>query len=399
MSIPVRSLFRTVIFARSSPLIGQQRGDLIIKVIEYDLEASNQDGDHLVLKTASFTVSHQKLLDNCDSAPFKAMQNGAFLEGRSSVIALHDDSVASIELWLRRFYDAFNNKSYEVPILEVWNAIGVGRKYLFHGEKLNEWFAAYYNRQNVRGLELDDLKEWLYPCKALDHPKGFAFVTKTLVYQGTGHIQEKNPSRYRELHVEGRVIQQLNAARGSMRKEIIKGLFNPLERFCGRKCAAQAKSVMAYLNALIRTGVWPIYDLQSKSNKAIIESPGFVNWTCTKPDDACMSCFFNLSGQNVTRTSGIVLGYWNGLCLDCMDISDPHSGDLDDDYWRHNDLMDWGDGCRLNHERNTWYFSFMGRSEIMSAFNTAQQDRKKAREASQRGIKRKQPGPNDEDES
>ncbi|KAL2075340.1 hypothetical protein VTL71DRAFT_283 [Oculimacula yallundae] len=354
-------------------------GDLIIKVVEYDLEAFGQDGNHPVLKTASFKVSRQTLLANCDSAVFKAMLSGAFKEGRESVVTLHEDSVASVELWLRRFYDAFNEDSYEIPIVEVWNAIGFGRKYLFHGEKLNAWFMTYISKQKAMGFSKEDLMEWLYPCEAFSHPVGFAYITKMLAHEGTGHIQERNPSRYRDLHVEGRVIQQLNAARGSMRKEIVKGLFNPLNRICDRECAVHEKSIKSYLNAIRRTGVWPVEDIQHKSNKDIIESAGFVNWIAAKPENACISCLSSLSGAHVLKIRQAILTYWEGLCLDCMDISKPRTGSIDNDYWTHNDTRNYDRGCRIRHKRNTWYFSFMGRAEIMDAFKHEQQARKKAK--------------------
>lgn len=63
-----------------------------------------------------------------------------------------------------------------------------------------------------------------------------------------------------------------------------------------------------------------------------------------------------------------------------MDISNPRTGDLDTDYWKHNRLKKWSDKCRIFHQRNTWYFSFMGRPEIMTSFNREQQERKKARQ-------------------
>ncbi|KAH7419042.1 hypothetical protein BKA64DRAFT_737295 [Cadophora sp. MPI-SDFR-AT-0126] len=374
-------------------------GDLHIEVVEYDDSDDLDNHEHRPVRvTARFKVSRKVLLEKSKSAPFKAMLSGAFKEGRSDVVTLHEDSADSIELWLRCFYGAFTEKCYELPIDEVWNAVGVGRKYLFHGEMLNDWFATFYNRQDMHGLKLDELKEWLYPCMAFDHAQGFAFVTKALVDHSPGHIQERNHSRYPDLHVEGRVIQQLNAARGSIRKEIIKGIFSPLDEICKRRCAVRAESCMAYVDAIRRTGVWPLEELNSKSNRNIVNSSGFVNWTCEKPEKACMSCLSNLDGKNIIRTRETVLKYWHGLCLDCMDTSNPRTGNLDSDYWFHHNMGNYGDGCRIDHDRNTWYFSFMGRPEAMDSFRRGQRDRKKAREASQRGFKRKR-SERDADES
>lgn len=162
-----------------------------------------------------------------------------------------------------------------------------------------------------------------------------------------------------------------------MRKEIIKGLFNPLNNFCANNCVAKALSLESYIAGLRKTGIWPLEDMTQKSNTSIICSPGFEDFDCKVPEGACMSCKSKLSGTHLEQTAKDVRNYWRGLCLDCMDISKPKTGDLNKDYWLHNELKDWGRNCRLsNHGRNTWYFSFMGRPEIMSSLNRDQKDRK-----------------------
>lgn len=44
------------------------------------------------------------------------------------------------------------------------------------------------------------------------------------------------------------------------------------------------------------------------------------------------------------------------------------TGDIDEDYWRHDDKRQWDAGCRINHDQPTWYFSFMGRRSIMRKY-------------------------------
>ena len=62
--------------------------------------------------------------------------------------------------------------------------------------------------------------------------------------------------------------------------------------------------------------------------------------------------------------------YCDWLCLDCMDRSDPLTGDSDKDYWQHNDLKegDWIERCRIHHKQPTWYYSFMGRDETRNKY-------------------------------
>lgn len=79
---------------------------------------------------------------------------------------------------------------------------------------------------------------------------------------------------------------------------------------------------------------------------------------------SCIPC--NQSwGDIVLKAASTVSKYFDGLCLDCMDLSKDlrSGGDRDDDYWMHNVLRNWDRGCRIKHGEPTWYFSFMGRQE------------------------------------
>jgi len=162
-----------------------------------------------------------------------------------------------------------------------------------------------------------------------------------------------------------------------MRKDTIKGLFAPLDDFGTTNCVVKAQSLEAYIDAVRRTGIWPLDKMHQKSNQEIIDGPGFVKWKANVPAGACSKCVYKLAGSHIAKTRSGVLNYWEGLCLDCMDISNPKTGDIDKDYWDHNDEKRWDMDCRIEHERNTWYFSYMGRPEIMSTFMRDQQDRKK----------------------
>jgi hypothetical protein len=184
-------------------------GDLTIKVIEYDFTTTDDRGPYLILKTALMKVSRQVLMNN--STTLKTMLSGFFKEAGSKFIELHEDTVDSLELWFRVLHGNVGDGSYEIERVEIWNAIALSRKYFFHLEKLNPWFATYWSRLDKKNLEADDLKELLYPAQAFEHSVAFAYITKTLVHICTGHIEEKNPSRHWQLHVEGRVIRELTS--------------------------------------------------------------------------------------------------------------------------------------------------------------------------------------------
>jgi len=118
-----------------------------------------------------------------------------------------------------------------------------------------------------------------------------------------------------------------------MRKEIIKGIFSPLDRFCHTSCAVKAQSLEAYVEAIRHTSIWPLETVHQKSNKEVVDSPGFLHWKATTPEGACYFCRSRLQGTHIAKIRTDILSYWEGLCLDCMDISKTKTGDLDSDYW------------------------------------------------------------------
>ncbi|TVY83648.1 hypothetical protein LSUE1_G002598 [Lachnellula suecica] len=339
------------------------QGDLTLVVVEYDYNATSGNGEHPVLRSASFKVSREILLGAEDDDYWLKLLSGGFSEAGSNQITLEDDSVAAMELWLRVFHDAFVDESYDLPIKEVWHAIQLSHKYFFHLEKLDSWFKAYWRKMEKKSLKLEELKELMYPCWEFEHATAFAYVTKRLVLETAGHVEERNPTRFGNLHCNHRMIR----------------LFEPLDTFCPNNCEVHEKCIAAYLEGVKRTGIWPLQHQQKKSNKSIIDSSGFVNWTCVVPDEACFSCTYKLGGSHIRQTREDILEYWDGLCLNCMDVSNPKTGDSDDDYWVHNDLKEWDSDCLLPHSRNTWYFSFMGRPESMNSFRDEQQSRKRGR--------------------
>ncbi|PMD22011.1 hypothetical protein NA56DRAFT_748364 [Hyaloscypha hepaticicola] len=317
-------------------------GDLTIMVCEYDFRTTDGRSSHLLVKTATMKVSRK--------------------EGSRDVIEFHEDTICSAELWLRALHGNLIDDSYLIEREGIYNAIAFSRKYFIHLQKLNKWFEIYWSRLDRKNLEMDDLGELIYLAysEAFDHPKAFAYVTLKMAHTGDGHIEEHNPSRHRELHVPGRVIQQLNAAKGSMRKEILRAVFEPLEpgQFCSTKCAVWEKSVVSYLDSLQKTGIWPIHGLHKKCNEDIVDGDGFVHWKCDIPTGACSSCILKLEGHHIKKTRTMIHNYWDGV---------------------HNSIQRWDKNCRISHARNTWYFSFMGRQEIMNSFQKAQQERKQER--------------------
>jgi hypothetical protein len=161
-----------------------------------------------------------------------------------------------------------------------------------------------------------------------------------------------------------------------MRKEIIAALFDPLDELDKCTCDGSAAAIKEYLRGVRKTGIWPLKKERTMSNDDVMGSIGITHWKCEMPPKSCITCRRILGGMHIRQLQQDIRTYWHGLCLDCMDISNPRTGCIDSDYWLHNEDRKWDRDCDITHGRNTWYFSFMGRAEIMETRQREQKERK-----------------------
>ena len=134
------------------------------------------------------------------------MLSGQFLEAHSKEITFKEDTIASVDLWLRCFHQAFDDACYSIPIKEVWNALAFAKKYLIEPLMLKSWFSKYWGRVDQEKLKLIAMRQYMYPAYAFDNPFAFAFITKSLAYKSADHVTEINPTEHRHLHLDGNVI-------------------------------------------------------------------------------------------------------------------------------------------------------------------------------------------------
>ncbi|KAH6716779.1 hypothetical protein BKA61DRAFT_671250 [Leptodontidium sp. MPI-SDFR-AT-0119] len=351
-------------------------GDFIIEVIEMDYKAWDGNGGHPHLQTVLFKVSRQVMTQNPCSDQFK----GRFTNPNSNRTSIDKDTVVGVRLWLRIIHGTITPDLYQLSVEDLWNALGFGQRWEFHLEKMQGWYDTWFGQSFGSGhsLDYDDLREHLFPSYALNRYRQFAMVTRKLSYLGRGHIEEHNPTHYRHLHVPARVIDQINAAKGSMRSRLNEALLDCArpKTFCPQQCSKNAESLRTYLDGVSATRIWPFSTQHRVAIQTIIDSPGLVNWTYTKVIGACITCERHLRGHHVTKAKERIEDYWNGLSLDCMNNSKTKTGSIHEDYWLHNSLHQWSKGCRLaGHSRNTWYHSFMGRHEVMEDYLEKQRNR------------------------
>ncbi|RAL14379.1 uncharacterized protein BO97DRAFT_340628, partial [Aspergillus homomorphus CBS 101889] len=196
-----------------------------------------------------------------------------------------------------------------------------------------------------------------------------------VVYGAEEHITERNPTRIYRMHLPPRILQQLNAARGRLRTIAHKDLFARIA-FVFKQSQAPCceRTVFEFLRELQRIYVWPFEECMKRSSidDLIDRLADFAEKnmrkyvdpkTDTPVDCVCYAADWITIIEHVATR---VLGYFNGLCLDCMNKTKNlrPGGDQDTDYWEYMDHRDrWDLGCRITHAEPTWYFSFMGRRE------------------------------------
>ena len=176
--------------------------------MEYDQDSISGNGEHPVKEIQGFKVSRRTLLETPCNDYWKTLLEGSYKEAGQNEVTLHDDTVASMELWLRVFHGKLIEDSYTIKVAEIWHAIEVSRKYLFHLEKLEVRFKGYWEKVDKKSFDVLNLRQYLFPCQALCHSIAFAYVTRRLAHEEVGHVQEFNPTQHRRLHLEGRVLRE-----------------------------------------------------------------------------------------------------------------------------------------------------------------------------------------------
>lgn len=376
---------------------------------------------------------------------------GPFKEANQDVVEFEDSNATVIELWFRILHGKMTDAMYsreKIGIKQIWTAIQTGRQYLLPIEYLEGWFEKWFH-QNSGGPDLPnfdnpDLRALLYPCLEFDCANGFAGVTEKLAYNSGGHITEINPTQLKNLHVpnrligmfisktwilqlnsdgtshvmrgkelttDGRILGGINSARENLKCKLLAGIQHLQEEIILCPCDMKMQALFNFEVALHKTRVWPLESKVSDKEKSSLqqvlrelntldyESPeGVVDCSCSKVS----------VDSKINDLILEVQDHFQGLCLDCVDIS--KATDLDSDYWNHtkpfddygddsddyengdyyemlcSDLLEkrWDPGCRVIHGQATWYFSWISRKQIQDAHEKEREQRKKKKELAER---------------
>ncbi|PYH86447.1 hypothetical protein BO82DRAFT_397619 [Aspergillus uvarum CBS 121591] len=303
-------------------------------------------------------------------------------ESRRDTITLQDDHIVAMEILLRKLHATLGAMSVkEISVADVWHLVLACGKYGLNPNEFRGWFASWAKRAVTqidnfyRGDERIYHRQILFPSWATDHAALFAEATKSLVYRSEAHIAERNPTKVDQMHLPPRILQQINAVRGRLRNIAHKGLFDRIATTLKASSAPCCeRTVFEFFRELQRISVWSFEDCMRHCSiddlvfrmKRFDASKmrEYRDPKTQKPMDG-FACEHGWKAV-VAGAAKRVEAYFDGLCLDCMDLTKNlhKGGDRDRDYWAYMRPRDrYDENCRIKHGEPTWYFSFMGRRE------------------------------------
>ncbi|KAF2634057.1 hypothetical protein P280DRAFT_414639 [Massarina eburnea CBS 473.64] len=249
--------------------------------------------------------------------------------------------------------------------------INAGDKYQFDGTILigffENWFAA---NVNMGSMDADFARQLALPCYMFDHAKGFSDITKWLAYNFGGHITENRPAGFRWKHMHlspPDFVGPMNHARGGLKTVLHRGIWNRVGKLLeqgpeSNLCDEWDTVAGRYFAELVRIDAYPLETIFPKhSMNTILER--LEKFKLGDIGD-CFCCEIDWR-HHITKSIENTRTNFHGLCIDCMDSSKPKRGSTDEDYWMHLGTVGgrWDTHCRVKHGQQTWYVSWLGRSE------------------------------------
>ncbi|KAG9521469.1 N-terminal nucleophile aminohydrolase, partial [Aureobasidium melanogenum] len=347
--------------------------DLILRVTQHTrTQKAAEDGRDKTKAVVDFQVTRQYLVDNSESDFLKRLLTTRhFAEAGKRIIDLDEQNPLAIEVILCTIYrkdegwrssalgQEVTARTLKLHWEYLWDVVASTRYFMIEFFNLDTWFGLWYEKNHTA-----DNSKLLYPCYQFNHAVGFLSITKNLVYNHA-HIEEYKNENHPDLHVPPRIIGALNGARGHLRVVLARWLWAPLQNMMTASCACKGDTVYLYLQALAKTGGYPVDQQGRKSVNDICHQLGLFKEHFHLPQSSkgCAKCARDWTGI-VARAVHNIQEYFDGICLDCMDHTQPKFLDEHDDYWNHLSLtMKWDLKCRVSHGQASWYSSFMGRPD------------------------------------
>lgn len=162
---------------------------LVVKVLGASTE---RDTERPVIAIHEFEVA-KSALEIVDYFGV-ALNSNTFADTGKGSYELKEDDPNALKIWMQLLHGSLDTSSYQVDIATVWQVLIVARKYDFDvlETEARGWFTRWYNIHASR-FSVADCRELLYPCYSFNEARSFAAVTKRLVYNVAGHIEERRP--------------------------------------------------------------------------------------------------------------------------------------------------------------------------------------------------------------
>ncbi|KAK6002567.1 hypothetical protein QM012_001317 [Aureobasidium pullulans] len=364
--------------------------DLVLRVTQFTKRLkAGEDRRDKIKAVIDFHVTRQHLVDDSKSEVLKKLlTTREFAEAGKCIINLDEHNPPAIEVILCSIYrkderwrssalgEKVTARTLDLYWEFLWDVMFSSRFFMIEFLNLDAWFGLWYKRNHVA---IADNSKLLYPCFQFDHIEAFLSITKNLVYNHA-HIKEFKNAEHPDLHVPPRVIGALNSARGHLRVLLARWLWDPLKDMMTAHCDCKEKTVYLYLQALVNTGGYPIDQQGRKSVNAVCYELGSFeeHFSLPKSSKSCFYCAKNWAGI-VARAVQKIRNHFDGMCLDCMDHTQPKFLDEHDDYWNYlSESTTWDLKCRVSHGEATWYSSFMGRADTRDSLLKRVKPRKRS---------------------
>ncbi|PYI31593.1 hypothetical protein BP00DRAFT_446416 [Aspergillus indologenus CBS 114.80] len=330
-----------------------------LKIVIIEKLPKSEGNEPQAPKSKTMAVNRATLIKGCQYFQ-NMLACHRWTESDSNTITLQDDHIVAMEILLRKLHASLGAMSVqEVSVADVWHLVLACDKYGLSPKEFRGWFASWAKHAATQIDTLYGRDERIYYRQTLSET----------------HITERNPTKVDQMHLPPRILQQMNAVRGRLRNIAHKGLFDRIARILQVSSAPCCeRTVFEFFCELQRISVWPFEDcmrhcsiddlvFRMKQFDAT-KMRGYTDPETKKPV-ACFFCEHDWKAV-VAGAAKRVEAYFDGLCLDCMDLTKNlhKGGDRDRDYWAYMLPRDrYDENCRIKHGEPTWYFSFMGRRE------------------------------------
>jgi hypothetical protein len=190
-------------------------GDLVIELQKSEqIQPSPATGPKVKQSlVAKFSVDRSTLInlsmaDQTKSSFFKVLLTGSFREAAQDHIAITDLEIDPLHLFLSIVHDREIENTLDVSHQLIWPLEAIRDQYNVSREKFETWFVKWYTE---KGDAIDEIspREMLYPCWRFNHAPGFLEASRCCIYGVKGHIEEKNPTTHRGLHLPPRIIRKV----------------------------------------------------------------------------------------------------------------------------------------------------------------------------------------------